>query len=507
MKKLMVIIISAFSLSSTYAQDITDALRYSQDEIQGTARFRALSGAFGALGGDMSAVSINPASSAVFVDSHISMSLSNRHVKNKSQYFDGYASNSFSNIDLGQSGAAFIFNNRNQNSKWNKFTLGISYEQVQDYDNSWYAFGTNPTNSIDSYFLEYANGLRLDEISALPGESFSQAYSEIGSIYGFGHQQAFLGYESYILEPADFADDNTIYTSNISGGNYNQDYNYVSTGYNGKFTMNAGAEYNNRLYIGLNLNSHFINYNRYTYFSERNNNQSSIVNRVNFENDLYTIGSGFSFQLGTIVKVTQGLRAGFTYNSPTWMNISEETSQYIRTNRDDNGSNVSQVIDPLIINVYPTYRLQTPGKITGSLAYVFGKYGLISFDYSLKDYGNTKFKPTSDRYFSVQNNIISNNLRAASTYRVGGELKLNRLSLRGGYRFEESPYQNNMIVGDLFGWSTGLGYNFGDIVKIDLAFDQSKRDSTPQLYNIGLTDSVNLDSTISNFTMTVVFNL
>ena len=86
-------------------------------------------------------------------------------------------------------------------------------------------------------------------------------------------------------------------------------------------------------------------------------------------------------------------------------------------------------------------------------------------------------------------------------------MKLNRLSLRGGYRFEESPYKNNTIVGDLYGWSTGLGYNFGNIVKIDLAFDQSKRDSTPQLFNVGLTDVVNLDSTISNFTMTVVFNL
>lgn len=507
MKKIMIPIIGALCLSSTYAQDITDALRYSQDEIQGTARFRALSGAFGALGGDMSAVSINPASSAVFASSHISMSLSNSHIKNETQYFNGYSNNSFSNFDLGQSGAAFVFNIRNQNSKWNKFTLAVSYEQIQDYDNSWYAYGTNPTRSIDRYFLQYANGLRLDEISALPGETYSQAYAEIGSIYGYGNQQAFLGYESYILEPADFNDDNTIYTSNISGGNYNQNYNYISTGYNGKFTMNAGAEYNDRIYIGLNLNSHFVNYNRSTFLVEQNNNQSSFVSQVNFGNDLYTIGSGFSFQLGTIVKITNGLRGGFTYNSPTWMNISDETIQYIKTYRDDNGSNVAQVIDPLIINIYPTYRLQTPGKITGSLAYVFGNYGLISFDYSLKDYGNTKFKPTSDPYFSQQNNIINTNLTTASTYRVGAELKFNRLSLRGGYRFEESPYKNGSAVGDLNGWATGLGYNFGNIVKLDLTFDQSKRDSNPQLYNVGLTDTVSLDTTISNVTMTIVFNL
>lgn len=507
MKKIMIPIISAFCVCTTYAQDITDALRYSQDDIQGTARFRALSGAFGALGGDMSAVSINPAGSAVFSTSHISMSLSNRYVKNESQYFNGNSSTSFYDFDLNQSGAAFVFNNRNSNSGWKKFTLGIAYERVNDFDDSYYAYGTNPNNSIDRYFLEYANGLRLDEISALPGESYSQAYSEIGSIYGYGNQQAFLGYESYILEPADFNDDNTTYTSNISGGDYRQNYSYSSSGYNGKFTMNAAAQYGDRLYLGLNLNSHFINYSRYTFLTEQNNNSGSIVSQVNFGNNLYTIGSGISFQVGAIVKITNDLRAGFAYNSPAWLNISEETTQYIRTVRDDNGQNVSLTIDPYIINIYPTYRLQTPGKITGSLAYVFKNYGLISFDYSLKDYGNTKFKPTSDTYFSNQNNIINNNLTAASTYRVGGEFKLNQLSIRGGYWYEESPYKNETTVGDINGWSTGLGYNFSNIVKLDLTFDQSRRDSAPQLYNVGLTDSVNLDTTINNFTMTVVFNL
>ena len=45
--------ISIFSILLGYApanaQDITDALRYSQTELNGTARFSALSGAFGAL--------------------------------------------------------------------------------------------------------------------------------------------------------------------------------------------------------------------------------------------------------------------------------------------------------------------------------------------------------------------------------------------------------------------------------------------------------------------------
>jgi hypothetical protein len=71
----------------------------------------------------------------------------------------------------------------------------------------------NTNNSIGSYFLQNANGLRLGNIRLLPGESVSQAYSDIGSTYGYQNQQGFLGFEGGILEPLDIDDDeNTEYT-------------------------------------------------------------------------------------------------------------------------------------------------------------------------------------------------------------------------------------------------------------------------------------------------------
>ena len=48
------------------AQSLNDALRYSQTSLSGSARYNALSGAFGALGGELSSISINPAASSVF---------------------------------------------------------------------------------------------------------------------------------------------------------------------------------------------------------------------------------------------------------------------------------------------------------------------------------------------------------------------------------------------------------------------------------------------------------
>ncbi|WP_418603011.1 OmpP1/FadL family transporter [Hwangdonia sp.] len=505
MKKLHLLFIGILSMSTIYAQDITDAIRYSQDNIQGTARFRALSGAFGALGGDMSAVSLNPAGSAIFSSSHASFTLSTLETTNDTQYFNGSGSTNDSNFDINQGGAVFVFASRN-NSPWRKFTMGVAYEKTNDFDNNWFAFGTNTNNqSIDLYFLNYADGLRLDEISALDGESLTDAYADIGNVYGFAHQQAFLGFESYILEPDDINNDaNTTYFSNLANGDFNHDYTYTSTGYNGKLTFNMAAQYEENLYLGLNLNSHFIDFQRSTLLFEDNANSGSLINDIEFENTLSTRGNGFSFQLGGILKLSPEFRVGFTYDSPTWYTMEEETTQYLATVRDDAGTMETQVINPQIINIYPQYKLQTPSKITGSLAYVFGQQGLISFDYSRKDYSSTKFKPEND-YTNVNNNS-SNMLADAATYRLGGEYKHKQFSFRGGYRFEESPYKNGVTVGDLTGYSFGIGYNFGN-TKLDVTYDQSNRTNETQLYNVGLTDAALVDRTNSNLTLSLSFNI
>ncbi|MGC1472351.1 MAG: transporter [Psychroserpens sp.] len=505
MKKLtMLLIIGVFAMPYGNAQEIADALRFSQDEVQGSARFRALSGAFGALGGDMSAVSINPAGSAVFTRSHASFSLSSLNVDNNTTFFNNSGSSSDSKIDLHQGGAAFVFANRNESSNWKKLVLSIAYDKTANYRNQWFARGTN-TNSIDNYFLAYAQGQRLDEIS-LPNASIEDAYADIGSFFGFGNQQAFLGFGSFILEPVEDTVDNTAYFSNIAEGTFNQEHDYISRGYNGKFAFNASGQYGDNLYLGLNLNAHFINYERFTRFTESNTNVGSLVTDVAFENNLVTTGNGFSFQLGAILKVTNELRAGLTYNSPTWFTIYEETSQFLATSATDDLGTFSTVIDPAIVNIFPEYRLQSPGKITGSLAYVFGEQGLLSFDYSRRNFRNTKFRPTSDAFFASQNEIMNDLFTTANTFRFGGEYKYQQFSFRGGYRLEESPYKDDSVYGNLNGYSLGLGYNFGN-TRLDLTYDRSERTVDNQLFAVGLTDAATLDTTRSNITLTLGFSL
>ena len=132
MKKNLLLLVGMLYSCLIYSQDVQDALIYSMDDIQGTARYRALSGAFGAVGGDMSAVSLNPAGSAIFSVSHASFSLSSLNMNNDTQFFNGIDSNNNSEFDIHQAGAAFVFANNNSNSPWRKLTLGIAYDKLNN---------------------------------------------------------------------------------------------------------------------------------------------------------------------------------------------------------------------------------------------------------------------------------------------------------------------------------------------------------------------------------------
>ena len=492
------------SMVNSYGQDLTDALRYSTGTTEGTARFKSMSGAFGALGGDMSAVSMNPAGSAIFNLSHGSLTLSSLKVSNDVAYGSNTQALKDNSFDMNQIGAAFVFNNRNTESTWNKFVVSLFYEQLQNYDNQFSAAGTTQ-NSIGSYFTDYANGLRLDEITALPGENISQAYSGIGSEFGSSYQQAYLGYESFILEPADDTDnENTAYASNIAAGDFYQKYSYASTGYNGKFSANLGFQYDKNIYFGINLNSHFLNYERSTLFYEDNTNTGSTINEVHFENTLLTTGEGFSLQLGSIVKVNDFIRLGLTYDSPTWMRLREETTQYLYTFED--ATSLAAEVDPAVINVFPEYNLRTPAQITGSAAFIIGDTGLISVDFSRKDYSATEFRSNSGGDFSQQNSVISNTLKAANTVRIGGELRHKKFSYRGGYKMEQSPYKDTAAYGDLKGFSLGLGYDFGGS-RLDLAYENSKRKMDHRFFNAGNLDTARINTTNSNVSLTLSMSL
>lgn len=501
MKKYIFLLFAGFTFSAAQSQEIIDAVRYAQDNLSGTARFRAMSGAFGALGGDLSSINVNPAGSAVFSNNQIAVTLSSFNAKNNSNYFGTNTSISDNSFDLNQTGGVFVFKNQNSNNNWKKISFSINYENTNNFDNSIFSAGVNPTNSVDGYFLSYANGVPLSVLD-------NSNYGELDN----GGQQAFLGYQAYIINPVDNTNpNNSQYVSNVtSGGNYYQENGIYTNGYNGKLSFNMATSYQDKLYFGINLNSHFTDFYRSTSFYERNNNPLSLdytVKNLRFDNNLYTYGTGFSFQIGVIGKITTNTRLGLAYESPTWYNLSDEFSQNLAAVSANSGGQLpADVVDPQLVNYYAPYKLQTPSKFTGSFAQIFGKTGLISIDYSIKNYGNTKFQPKNDVYYRGLNSEMNNILSTSGELRIGAEYKIKEWSLRGGYRFEEGPYKNSNTIGDLNSFSGGVGYNFG-VFKLDVAYAYAERNSQQGFFTQGFTDGAKINTKNNNVSMTLLFEL
>ena len=506
MKKISLLFIIGLAMSSMNAQSIFDGLRYATDGVYGTARYNAMSGAFGALGGDLSAMQLNPAGSAVFTSSFASGSATLVDNTNEVLFRNNNTRSIDTDVNISQAGGVWVFYNSNEEAKWRKFSIGVNYELLNNYDNEIVSAGTNNT-SIGQFFLNQAQGVPLELLSLQSGESVSSLYQFLGETEGIAAQNAFLGFQGYIIDPEDPSAGNTNYFNNIAPGTFEQEHFKATDGYHGKYTFNFAAQFKDDFYVGVNLNTHAIDYRESTFLFESNQNEGSIVDRVGFENNLWVLGSGFSAQIGAIAKINDQFRLGLTYDTPTWLTISEETSQYLETRRVDASDNlITEVINPDVINIFADYRLRTPGSIKASAAVLFGKQGLISFDYGYKDYGQLEFRPKNDAFFSLQNSLISNNLKAASSYRIGGEYRLNQWSFRGGYRYEESPFNDTKVMGDLSGYSFGLGYSV-DNVKIDLSYAQSNQERSESLYATGLTTPSNIDNTQRLFTLTVGFGV
>lgn len=526
MKKIYLSITTLLSSYFILAQNVTDALRYSTEDMNGTARYKAMSGAFGALGGDFSAIGINPAGSGMYSGSEIGFTFGNTSLKNNNTYFGTQTSSKSSDFDAGQFGVVFAINNSDKKSEWKKFALGFNYQNTKNFNAQDLKFmGNTSSANLGDYFLHYANGieqqiLMLDNyenkkpVGKVP---LQELYDDFGNarLYSpFRLRNALLGYTVGLVTSesgktsinelmsdaeADAVLQERTYVKNISNNaNTEQRFEQIVNGGMQRYNFNFSTQYGNKLYFGVNLNSHSINYKSFTKHYERYaNNTAATVTGAYFQNELRTTGSGFSFQLGVIAKLMENARLGISYQSPTWYSLQEETSQYLQASTSDRGIFYA---NPEVIVVYPEYKFRTPGSWTGSLAYIFGRKGLISFDYIYKDYGNIYFRSNDLR---EENTIVQNLLGGTSSVRLGGEYRIEALSLRVGIRYEQSPYKGSTkYVGDLNGYSFGAGYSFGGI-RLDVSYDIAKQDNMFQMYESVLTTPVKVSSTQNNLMFTL----
>lgn len=426
---------------------VDQAVLFSTESNFGTARYVGMSGAFGALGNDMSAVDINPAGLGVYNAGEFSTSLTYRDTDINSSF---YGTNTFNNDDyfrFSQIGGANVWDTYG-NPDIYKFAFGFNYSVVNHFNNNYVVQGNS-------------------------------------------------GIPQYPDDP-DFNFDNDP-NNDINYVNVDDQYFYnYTSGINDKFNFSFATLYKEIVYIGGSMAFHHINFYQNTVFEESSNDGQGNTMDVRNVEYLSTYANGFNFGLGIIVKPTKGLRLGASYQSPIWYNLSERFER--NTTYVFNGE-----LDPdpdYPLPNYYDYKLNTPSKFIGSLAYVFGQHGLISFDYIYQGYKNTKLKPTSN--FLDENQDLSTGLRNTNSFKIGTEWKYNIFSFRGGYRIIQTPYVNSSSDFDDSGYSFGLGLQFSKRFALDFAYDKSSYLDTYQFVSSEGADPALLDVTNKRFTSSLV---
>jgi len=490
-----------------WTQSIEDVLRYSVTDISGSARYKAMGGAFGALGGDLSSLNVNPAGSAVFNSSQFAITGFYSSVLNESGYGFGNAAleSRDDDIDLNQIGGVLV-QRVNGGRGITKLVFGLNYEETRNFDNQYDATGQT-TSGLDTYFLGYAQGVPL---SALERQSdfIENDYLDIGEFQGFGDQQAFLGLAGGFIRPADPGNPSgTAYQSNASYSQVRQLISVFSQGEIAKFTMNSAIEINNRFYLGASLNGHWITRGQTTLITEEGYAPGSPIgpeSETIFDNRIDAEGTGFSAQVGFIAKVAKALRLGASYQSPTWYWIRESTSQRVNSPLADPDINF---INFNVVNIYPEYRMRTPAQTTLSGALVLGKSALFSADFIYRDYSTSQLGSNNEAIFQGENRFIEDFLGAAWEYRFGHEFRAgDAVSFRAGYRRVEGPFEGSDegLVQEVSG---GVGVRINRNSRLDLAISSSNVTTNVFPIEIGYPDNfIEQERTLTQVSLSYIVN-
>ena len=161
MKKLFIVAMLAIA-SITNAQTLgynDIGVLFANDQTNGTARFNAMSGAFGALGGDISAMDVNPAGAAVFLRSEFGISFQSSNTETFSNFYGTSELSDSENSNITQAGGVFVFSDF-LSSNWSKVAIGFNYSMTNDFENLWFARGNSGFAPITDFYdpdVEYGN--------------------------------------------------------------------------------------------------------------------------------------------------------------------------------------------------------------------------------------------------------------------------------------------------------------------------------------------------------------
>jgi len=432
------------------AQNEVDALRYSMQNLTGTARYSAMGGAFGSLGGEFSNLSANPAGIGMYQYAELSLSPTIQLNSTKSYFNESHISAYNSKIALGSLG--IIFSSPQKESDWKRVNFGIGWNQLASFDKKINIEGVNGQNSIVDRILTITDGTLKSDLASGNGNSYSQ-----------------MAWNTYLIDPAALDGE---YISNFSSDIKRQSKTINSNGGIHEFLISIGSSYQEKLYIGATLGVPTIDYYEYSEYTESEIiDTSNNLRQMMLSEEISAIGTGFNLKAGIIYRLSKKTKIGGAIHTPTFFNIEEDYNTSMTTFFKDSTLYYSMGY----LNLF-SYELITPLKASLSASTIY-KNILISGEYEVIDYSTAEYFTTD---FENINQTISSIYKKAENIRFGTEITLKPFILRLGYAKFGSPFIEREI--SLENFSYGIGLNNGAYF-IDISYILSKGSNTHLVYS------------------------
>jgi long-subunit fatty acid transport protein len=401
-------------VAGIHAQDEFDALKASQTQLKGTARYMGMGGAFTALGGDASAISLNPAGLGVYRSSELTATLNMMNNSSNSTWKG--VSNSDNNIFAHFNNLSIVATipGTDQYSS----ALSFTFDRLKSFNRNGVVSGANQLSSLTDNIAYRTGGITESSLQSA-NDPFNNTSIPWISV---------LGYEGFLINPSS-SGTNQWATLLGSTENVRPSYSYSERGYIDQYSIGYGANVSNIVYLGASIGWQSLNYSLTSNYSEAFGTGGS----MNLRNEIYTTGSGFDVKLGVIVRPTDFLRLGFAYHTPMFYNMTD--NYYATLNYDTERMGAVSTPDE---GGYSKYKVQTPSYYTFGLAAVLGKKGILSFDYQYQDFSTMKLKnQDGDSHpYQFENDGVKANMKSVSSFKVGGEFRAtDNIALRLGYNY------------------------------------------------------------------------
>lgn len=466
----IILAISALLLTSSalFSQGQLDAYKASQTDISGTARYMGMGGAFGALGGDISAMHTNPAGLAVYRSSEVVTTMSLSSINAKTNWYGNSSSESKVRFNFDNIAYVGYFPTSNDQGivGWN---VGFSYNRLKNFHRNYSASHAYVDNdySLSDYMSVRANGWHDYELAAKDEgyNPFNEPDMDWMSV---------MGYNAFFIDPINGSSD---HYQSMYGNTAISDRELIITekGAIDQYNIAFGMNISNILMLGANIGITDINYRYSSLYTENFEDNAYMY----LDNWLETEGTGYTFNIGAIVQPIDYLRFGVSYNSPIWYKM---TDYYYAEGKNDLYDMFST---PKTANT--EYEFRAPDKWLFSAAAILGTTALISVDYELTNYKNMKMYDRDGLENQYTNSDISQNFGMAGTLRVGAEVKVTpQFAVRAGAAWLGNPMKNALknveqevpTVGtiphfttekSITNYTVGLGYRFTPNFYMDLA--------------------------------------